>query len=205
MAKIKIGLRGLTTAQKLEKARNIEQKVTSLNDCDLSQLPTGELIKAANMLEKAITMAEFGDQRAIAARKLCEKQLDTAIRNMGHAIERLSKHSRTFIEACGFEVRSTNNRSEPLQAPEGLDVKRLEIPGSVYIKWKPVTNSKNYLIQTSTKTPNKKTNWQTSGFSTRSRCTLDALKPGTTYWFRILAIGAKGIGPPSEAISIMAA
>lgn len=205
MAKIKIGLRGLTTAQKLEKARNIEQKVTSLNVPDLSQLPTGELIKAANMLEKAITMAEFGDQRAIAARKLCEKQLDTAIRNMGHAIERVSNHKRSVIEACGFEVRSTNNRSEPLQAPEGLDVKRLEVPGSVYIKWKPVSNSKNYLIQTCTRSPNKKTNWQTSGFSTRSRCTLDALKPGTTYWFRILAIGAKGIGPPSEAISIMAA
>jgi hypothetical protein len=205
MAKVKIGLRGLTTQQKLDKARSIEQKLAVSQTVDKQVLPIGALVKAANMLEKAITMAEFGDKRALAARQMCEKYVEVAMRNVGVAIEHASGQNGNVIEACGYEVRSTNNRSTPITKPEGLEVKRLEKPGSIVLKWNPVPNSKSYLVQTSTQAPNKNTNWQTSGFSTRSRCTLDALKLGTTYWFRILAIGAKGIGPPSASVKKMAA
>lgn len=205
MAKVKIGLRGLTVYQKLEKARSIEKAVTRTGEFDGGAFPLAELCKAANMLEKAIAMAEFGDKRAVAAKGLCEKQLETAIRGMGHAAEQLGKGDRKVIEACGFEVRSTNNRSAPLNRPEGLTAKRLDTEGTVALKWSPVPNCKSYLVQMCTTDTRKKINWQTGSYSTRSRCVIDALKPGTTYRFRILAIGAKGIGPPSATVSIMAA
>ena len=205
MAKVKIGLRGLTTAQKLEKAKRIIRKVASSEIPDKTTLPVSQLHKAANMLGKAIEMAEFGDKRAIAARKLCEKQVEQAIRKMAMAVEQVTEQDRRLIEAAGFELRSTNNRSQPLSKPESLTPKRLDDEGSIGLKWRPVSNSKSYLVQTCTSTPNSKTNWQTSAYTTKSRCTIDNLKVGTRYWFRVKAIGAKGIGPPSTTASIVAA
>jgi hypothetical protein len=205
MAKVKIGLRGLNAYQKLEKARSIEQAVNRSSEIDANALPLGELCKAANMLEKAISMAEFGDKRAVAAKRLCAKNVEATIRSMAHAAEQLGKGDRKVIEACGFEVRSTNNRSAPLEQPEGLTAKRLDTEGAVALKWSPVPNCKSYLVQMCTADTQKKINWQTGSYSTRSKCVIDALRPGKTYRFRILAIGAKGIGPPSTTVRIMAA
>lgn len=205
MAKVKIGLRGLTVFQKLEKARQIEKAVNLNTEIDSTRLPLTELCKAAGMLEKAVAMAEFGDKRAVAAKQLCEKQVESTIRSMGQAAEQLGKGDRKVIEGCGFEVRSTNNRSAPLSQPKELAAKRLETEGAVALKWSPVQNCKSYLVQMCTEDSKKKINWQTGSYSTRSKCVIDALKPGKVYRFRVLAIGAKGIGPPSATVSIMAA
>ncbi len=205
MAKVKLGMRGLTTLQKLQKAKSVAEKVAQSARTDHARIPLAELLKAVNLLDKAITMAEFGDKRAIAARRLCEKELEKALRNMALAIEQNALGNPERITACGFEVRSSNNQSKPLEAPENLQAKRGEQEGCILLRWQAVPNSKSYLVQTSTQAPDKNTTWQTSGFSTRSRCSIDALKPGTVHWFRVLAIGAKGIGPPSPTVSIMAA
>lgn len=203
MAKVKIGLRGLNTVQKLQKARHIVQAAEAQDGEVRNNLPVNELDKAVEMLEKAAEMAEFGDKRAIAARQLCERNLEEAIRQMANAVEQVTRGDRKAIESMGYEVRSTNNRARPIDKPAELAARRLDTEGAIALKWKPVANSKSYLVQTCAKGPNN--DWQTSGFSTRSRCTIDALEPGKTYRFRVLAIGAKGIGPPSATIEIMAA
>lgn len=205
MAKVKIGLRGLSAAQKIEKAKSVIATAEKSEAVDEKALPLAALEKAAAMLEKASEMAEFGDKRAVAAKKLCEKQTENAIRSAAYAAEQLSKGDPRIIRACGFEVRSTNNRSAPPGIPEKVTAKRREdTVGAVILKWQPVKNSKSYLVQMCAADHHNE-HWETGSFTTRSRCVIDALKPGKVYRFRISAIGAKGIGPPSAEVSIMAA
>ncbi len=200
-----MGLRGLNAVRKAEIAGNVRRALTKSNAFYTPASLLDELTIRLNMLEKSLELAEFGDKRAVAARKLCEKELEKTMRQVAIFVEHACKGDTELIESSGFEVRSVNNRSRPLESPNELKLKRLEPPGSVQLSWKTVPNSKNYLVQMCSREPYEKTTWIITGYTTRSRFVVDDLKLGSTYWFRIMAIGASGIGPPSEIQSIMAA
>ncbi len=205
MSKVKMGLRGLNAARKVEIASKVISSLSTSGSFHTPQSLLSELTMKLKLLETSIELSEFGDKRAVAARKLCEKELERVMRQVAVFVEHASKGNVELIKSSGFEVRSANNRAMPMKAPDEVKLKRLEVQGAVFLNWKPVSNSKNYLVQMCAKAPNKKTNWLTTGYSTKSRFVVESLTPGSSYWFRIMAIGASGIGPPSEVKSIMAA
>ncbi|NEN24985.1 hypothetical protein G3O08_15905 [Cryomorpha ignava] len=204
MSKIKIGLRDLNCEEKVEMAKRIESGLKSVTEFKKHKALIRDLIKSRNSLIQAIEMAAFGDKRAIGARNLCEKQLDSIIRKAAAYVNHESNGCDELIVSAGFELRKRNNTPSELESPEGLKIKRTEKSGELKLNWKPVKNSRNYLVQFTAKKPAKKTDWETL-FSTRSGCFLNALIPGKIYRIRILAVGAKGVSEPGEMIEIMAA
>lgn len=201
-----MGLRGLNAAGKAERARKVLEGL-SRNDvfADVPALLLEALSTRTALLEKSLELAEFGDKRALSARKLCERELEAVLRQAATYVEHHAAGDEQLIRKAGFDLRSANNRTLPVAAPSDLKIKRTEVEGELLLSWKPVPNSKNYLVQTCTKEPDEKSTWHTHEYSTKSRCTVSGLKPGTRYWIRVLAIGAAGIGPPSEVKNIMAA
>lgn len=204
MSKIKIGLRDMKFEEKVVMAKIIESGLKSVAEFKNEKELINELSKSAKALRQAIEMASFGDKRAIGARKMCEQNLDAIIRKAAAFVNHKSNGSNELITAAGFELRKTNNKSTEINAPEDLKVKRTDNSGELKLNWKPVKNSRNYLVQYTSKKPTKKTDWETL-FSTRSVCSLNDLVPGKIYRIRVLAVGAKGVSEPGEMIEIMAA
>ncbi len=205
MLKVKIGLRGLNPSEKVEKAQRVVSGMSKSKIYSKNKKLIEELTSAQNALNKAIEMAEYGDRRAIAARNLCVKNLDAKLRQAASYVEALSNGDKEEIELTGFELRKRNNQAAELSHPENFRIKRTDNTGELQLIWSPVKNSKNYLVQSCLKKEAKNTDWTTISYSTKSRCLVDNLEPGKTYYFRVLAIGAGGIGPPSKIESIMAA
>lgn len=204
MTKIKIGLRDLNCEEKVVMAKIIASGLKSVAEFKNNKELIGELSKSGKSLRQALEMASFGDKRAIGARNLCEKQLDSIIRKAAAFVNHESNGCDKLIASAGFELRKRNNKPAELESPEGLKIKRTEKSGELKLNWKPVKNSRNYLVQFTAKKPTKKTDWETL-YSTRSGCFLNALIPGKIYRIRILAVGAKGVSEPGEMIEIMAA
>ena len=204
MSKIKIGLRELKCESKVKMALRIETGLRSTDEFTKEVELIARLEKARRSLEKAIEMAAFGDKRAIGARKLCEKQLDENLRSAAAYVDHVAKGNEKLILAAGFQLRKRNNKPAELEKPKGLKVMRTDNSGEFKLNWKPVRNSKSYLVQFTDKKQNSDNDWNTQ-FSTQSRCVLTELKPGKIYSIRILAVGAKGVSLPSELVEIMAA
>ncbi|MCH2215525.1 MAG: fibronectin type III domain-containing protein [Flavobacteriales bacterium] len=205
MLKVKIGLRGLNPNEKVEKAQRVASGMSESTVYSKNRKLIEELISAQIALSKAIEMAEYGDRRAIAARNLCVKNLDAKLRQAASYVEAFSNGNREEVEKSGFELRKRNNQPKPLANPDNFRIKRTDNEGELILSWSPVKNSKNYLVQSCTNESEKDRNWMTISYSTKSRCLVDNLEPGKRYYFRVLAIGAGGIGPPSTTESIMAA
>ncbi len=204
MNKVKTGLRGLNAAQKVIRAGAIAEAMRKSGAYKMNAPVLDELENGCEMLEKAIEMAEFGDKRALALRKLCEQKLVNQIRQVATLVNHVSKGDDSIIIASGFEVQKRNNQPLKMARPENLKCTRTESEGTIVLSWKSVVNSKNYMVQLSEKPPKKDGDWMAKGFSTRSRLQIDGLKPGKKYWLRTIAIGAKGLGPPSEVMQIIA-
>jgi hypothetical protein len=204
MLKVKIGLRGLNPSEKIEKAKRVVAGMNSSKIYGENTELINDLTSACEALEKAMKMAEYGDRRAIGARNLCVKNLDAKLRQAASYVEAMSKGDKAEIERSGFELRKRNNQPSALTHPANFRIKRTENSGELLLMWSPVRNSKNYLVQSTLKKDAKKSDWTTINYSTKSRCLIDNLKPGKTYYFRVLAIGAGGIGPPSSTEAIMA-
>lgn len=205
MLKVKIGLRGLKPSEKLEKAQRVVSGLRKSKIYGKNKKLIEDLASAKSALEKAIEMAEYGDRRAIGARNLCVKNVDTKLRQAAAYVEAFSGGMKEEIELAGFELRKRNNQPTPLKFPDNFRIRRTENSGELILIWSPVKNSKNYLVQNSLKKGAIEKDWTTISYSTKSRCTVDNLELGKTYYFRVLAIGAGGIGPPSRIEVIMAA
>lgn len=205
MLKVKIGLRGLNPSEKIKKAKKVASGMSQSKIYSKNKKLIEELTSAQNALQKAIDMAEYGDRRAIAARNLCVKNLDAKLRQAASYVEAFNNGDKKEIELTGFELRKRNNQPTALGHPENFRIKRTDNTGELLLMWSPVKNSKNYLVQSCKKKNAENTDWQTISYSTKSRCLIDNLEPGKTYYFRVLAIGAGGIGPPSNTEAIMAA
>lgn len=204
MNKIKIGLRNLKCQDKIELALRIQTGLEETKALQGASALIEELEKSRILLEKAIEISAFGDQRGIASRNLFEKRIDDVIRKAAAFVNHESNGEESLIVAAGFELKKRNNKPSDLSKPKELRIERTENSGQLKLNWKPVKNSRNYIVQFGLKIPAKDTTWDTH-FSTRSTCILDALKPGKIYRIRILAVGAKGVSQPSEVIEIMAA
>lgn len=205
MTLIKIGLRSLKPAEKMEHAGCIAKGLKSTPVFAKEKTLIAEIEKSRTALKKAIELSAYGDKRALEDRRICEKNMDDILRKAAAFVNHTSDGNPELIKSAGFDLRKRNNKPYKLSNPQEFEVKRTEKSGELILSWKPVKNSRNYLVQTRTKKPEKDSVWETRAFSTRSRCTLDQLKPGKTYWIRILAVGAKGVSPSSKTIEIMAA
>lgn len=206
MQKTKIGLRGLNAKQKVNKAKQIEsamERSSHFRDSRRAHRMLGELAASRKSLEKAIDLAAYGDKRALAARDLCEKNLDDKIRRLAGLVDVESGGDAAAIRSAGFELRKRNNRPRPMTAPQSLTLKRTERSGEIALRWKPVPNSRNYFIELM-RAEKPTGSWKTKTYSTKSGCLIDGLTPGGKYRVRVRAIGARGVGPPSEVLEFIA-
>ena len=75
--------------------------------------------------------------------------------------------------------------------PTGLESTIGDHDGQLDLSWDPVSGARSYVIEQSSDPPTT-TGWTHAGVSTKSSTTVDGLRSGTRYWFRVAAVGPGG-------------
>ena len=113
-----------------------------------------------------------------------------------------SKGNRTIAESSGFKFAKDPSPQGDIDKPTDLQVINSNQTGAMHLSIKKVKRARVYVYQYTTD-PELKT-WTTVN-STQRKCTIAGLTPGTLYYWRVGAIGAKGQTMYSDVMSRMAA
>lgn len=201
MIKVKTGLRGKNAEQKLKMAKHILKNLETSEKIEIPENLLRDLKLNIRSLKLAIEQAAFGDRRKIAERKAEENLLNTNIKRLALAVDQVARGNEDIILKSGFEVKKSNNKPKTLHPPVELKYKRTNRDGEIWISWKPVPNSRSYVVEYREIGRRK---WK-SEFTTRSRICFEELTPGKQFEVRVKAIGAKGLSKSSSICRFMAA
>ncbi len=203
--KVKTGLYRLKTSDLISKSLNIESKMTG-NALYPNPTPALAAITAAREeLEARTAASAMGDRQLCSFRRDQEAVLGDLLRRLA-AYVKLTAHSDSDVLSSGFEVYSEAVSLSRPSRPTKVEAKRSDHRGKVELSWKPVRGSQHYLVEMAINDPETDhANWTLVSYSSRSKLEIDSLTPGCTYWFRVLALGAKGSSGYSDPAMIMAA
>jgi hypothetical protein len=116
---------------------------------------------------------------------------------LANYVESASGGDEAMIANAGMKVREEARSASDLVAPSGLSASVGDRDGEVDLQWDKVSNARSYIIERSEDPPSE-VSWKHDSVITRSRTTIENLKSGTKYWFRVAAVGSNGQSGWSE-------
>jgi hypothetical protein len=198
MATLKKGTSRLTPTEMVDKARLVEQRMDG-NAAFPNPTPSLTAIATAReALEAAITAAMDGGRTATAIRRHRFKELKQLLDQLAGYVSSIAEGNELAILSCGFEVRRNGPPAAEPAPPKGLEASLSAHPGRAELSWQPVKEALTYHVQVNRVSPDDASAWELVGVTTRSRTSLSGLASARVHWFRVAAIGTKGMGPWSD-------
>jgi len=206
MAKLKLGIAKLNSADLIFFCKRVETKLTGNENFPD---PTPSLAAITTKREELTALdirSQTGDRTAIYERNTVAKELKNMLRTLSLYISLMAMGDAEIILSSGFELRKASSPTAPLSRPSDLLARRSDHAGKVKLKWRPVKNAVNSVIELTTDDPNEPTTkWSTAGLTSQSKFMVENLTPGIYYWFRVKAFGRRHQSPYSDPALIMAA
>lgn len=202
---VKLGLAGLTSSALVEKGRNCVTMLTGnpVYPTLAAQLPG--ITTACDELDEANQQVLFnGGKIAYENKHAKETGLRDLLAGLGMQVQVISAGDKAKILSAGFEVRKTPEPITSINQPQDLRARLTGFSGMVALDWEVVHGAKYYQVWMCEGDP-LTAKWELVGVSTKSRHTVDTLKPGTFYSFRVNAVGARAESIYSDAATLMAA
>lgn len=134
--------------------------------------------------------------RKNAARKVVEKHLV----KVANFVALVAGDDLSIVIKVGFKTKKPRQPRPAITAPENLQTESGNNPGEILISVSPVKGAKTYLFEYTTDPLSENSTWKTEPDS-RSEHLIAGLKPGQKYWFRVAAVGLRGIKMYSIVIS----
>jgi len=202
MKKPKLNLRGLTTLQKIRKAKSFVAAMTGNANFPGPNPPLAVIAAAAEQVATA-----FSDREQVR-RQLDEQQ--TALENAEKMLDLLLTALAAYVAAAsGGEVqRIVSSAMEVANAPvpvgllpqvTNLRATTSPVEGAVMLRWKRMRHARCYELQTSAD-PVTPQSWESHDPVSKAKCQLTGLPSGARRWFRVRAIGSAGPGAWSDPI-----
>jgi hypothetical protein len=198
MAQVKLALRDKSLDQKADLAdllvTNMTGNATYANPspalATLTTKATAARTKqtARNSALAALTLAD--EELATA-----EAELDGALTDEGAYIQSASGGDSTKIASSGAPIAPPSGPVGPMPAPQNLRATGGDLEGTADLQWDPVRGAKSYIGECASAATGP---WTQVYVGSKSSTTADGLTSGTTYWFRVRAVGAAGPGPWSD-------
>jgi hypothetical protein len=120
-------------------------------------------------------------------------------------VQAASNGDRDKILSAGLNVRRTASAPEQLPAPENVRAEVTSYPGVLEVRWKGVKHRRIYALEYTAGDPNDAAGWKQLTMTTKNRHTATGLESNVVYHFRVVAFGALGASPVSDAASAKAA
>ena len=200
MAKqVKIGLKRKPNTVIIDKAKAL---VTAIDGNPNFPTPNPTLVnfQAAIDLAEASLNARIVGETEQAARVAKENEdvraLYGRIVALANHVQDVSGGDEQKILSAGFAVRDQPSSPQPLAVVLDFLATAGDDAGEIDLTWSPVKYARGYQVEC--KLHNDAGVWAPVKFGTKSKMTVTGLTSGTTYAFRMRAVGSAGEGPWSD-------
>lgn len=200
-------------ASDTENISTTEMLITAMtNDPDLyarmlSLLPNRDKFEVLHGRYKENLNAYLGgDRQKGLMLEVDSKELNRELTRFITLVKLVAEDDPTLLQKLGINLQKGKKASKILlTAPANFSVRHGSEHGTMIAKASPVKGGKSYEIQVCEGDPSIESNWRHVATSAHcSRMEITGLTPGTVYWFRVKAVGARGFGPSSSYVSLMA-
>jgi len=206
MAKVKLNIRGLSTTDKVAKARQIIKALTGNADFTTPQPTLAAITTAANELETAHGDVQTARQTAVTMTSIMhekEAALEGLLRQLSGYIESVAGDDESKILSAGISVRTATPATPAPETPSALSATEGDHEGEIDLSWDTVEGVKSFVIERSPDPPTA-TSWVHEAVSSKSSATVSGLVSGTRYWFRVATVmssGQSGWSDPATKIA----
>jgi hypothetical protein len=195
---LKKNLSRLRSAQLVERARHHEQRMDG-NAAFPDPNPTkAEIAAAREALEAAMAEAMEGGRTAMATKRARHRELLDLLSRLGDHVSSVADGNELAILSMGFEVRRTPQPAPEPAAPVGLLAGMEAHAGQALLRWTPERHALTYMVQVNRVSPDDATAWESMTVVSSARYRAKGLASAKVHWFRVAAIGTKGMGPWSD-------
>ena len=202
MPKFKLDLAKKTPAQKIVLGQN---HVTAMTGN--ASFPAANRLPADAAFQTALTALDTAEadvaakktawKQCIATRDAAEAAFDAALTSRASYCEAAQPADDAALASTGLPLRTAPAAIGDLPAPGDLVASMGDDPGEMELSWDPVYGANSYAIEKREHNVPAAV-WAAVQTVSQSKLTVTGLTSGTTYAFRVRAIGPKGNGPWSD-------
>jgi hypothetical protein len=205
--KVKLNIARLSLAERFARCRQIITAMTGNPNFPTPNPPLATITTALNDAEAASNAAQAARQDAKAKTVTQNDKDDFAsglMNQLAAYVESIAGGDESIIRSAGMDTKAVGSAPTSIpNPPENLNTTAGDRDGEIDLSWEAVAGAKSYVIEQSADPPTD-TSWGHASVSTRSSQTIDGLKSGTRYWFRVAAVngvGQSGWSDPSMKIA----
>ena len=204
---LKLGLTALTSKALVEKGRNCVDMLTGNAAFTFAVGFLQSITDACNVLEQANEeVLFFGGKVNHQAKREAEATLRNLIRELAGFVQGQSSGDEAKILSAGFEVRAKGKPVDKLGTPQNLRPTLTSFSKQVPLRWLPVLHALNYQVFANAVDPQQEDKWELVAFTSKTAYTVEELESAKFYWFRVQAVGTKGmLSPMSQVAKAIAA
>jgi hypothetical protein len=190
---VKVGVSGLTSKALVDKGRNNVVMCTGNTSVTLPAGFLASVTTACDALEAADLQVMFnGGKIAFQQKRTCEKVLRDLLKELAGFVTAQTGGDEAKILSTGFDVRKPGEAVDSVGQPLNLRFLATKAPGVVELRWEPAENAINYVVEFNAEGEGS-TKWELSGYTSKGSFKVEGLDPAKYYWFRVQAIGRKGL------------
>jgi hypothetical protein len=141
----------------------------------------------------------------VIALRAKRRELESALRSLGHYVNLVAKGDALVVERSGFPVYTTGAPIDPAPpaAPTDLRLVRGILSGTAVARYRAISPTRPNEVETTTGDPNDESAWTRYGIFPRGRAELSGFAPGALLWVRVRTLGLKGVmGPWSDPAQV---
>lgn len=205
LLRITNGFERLSDAKLLERASFIHQQVSTRTSVFPTPSPTMPVLKdACDEFHSSLNAALSGDRVLVAQKNNLRQALVDLLHKLGYYVLFTAGGNRLVALESGFTL-AKDPTSQSIIKPTGMRVSYGDQSGELTLSVKRVLYAVAYQHQYTTDPALKDESWQSMTPCSATKCKIPGLTPGTTYYFRVGAIGARDQVLYSDVVSKIAA
>ena len=194
----------MSDSKVIEQAYFIHQQISTRSTVFATPKPAMTALKdAIDDYQLAVNAALSGDRVLVGQKNIARQTVIDMLHQLSYYVLMTANGDRQIALQSGIPLAK-----EPtpivITKPSGLHVLNSNQEGELLVSVKKVKGAKAYMHQYSTDPLLKEESWM-SMTCTATKCKLEGLTPGTTYFLRVAAIGAKDQILFSDVVSKKAA
>jgi hypothetical protein len=160
----------------------------------------------ADTLEAADAAYEFnGGKVEKEARDVAFETLKASYRDLGAYVQTVCGGSKEVILGAGMNVRKAPSQPVLPSTPPNVQAAPTKYFGELDVRWGASTNHRIYKVYQTEGDPSLETGWELIAETGKNRLLVKGLERFKTYSFRVVALGAAGLSPASDAATATAA
>lgn len=198
------GYHRLTDSALLEEASYIASCVKDNPNFPTPSPTPAKLLEMVNQVQAAVDKARTGNRLDILLKNDLRETLIETLYLLGYYVLFTAQGERAIAASSGMKLAKEVAPAPPITKPQNLTVVNTDQTGVMEGSVDAVKGARAYVHQYTTDASLKDDSWVGMNCTSR-KCRFEGLKPGTTYYFRVIAVGTKEQVMYSDVASRMAA